>query len=302
MRQDRYIDYFGRSERGQRETNEDQYLVATLQRSLLIEQSDLPLSDWSRRFSGQAGKLLVVADGMGGHENGELASSLAVYATAQYILDFLPWIIPNDDNEDRESIRQEFTHIIESVDHTVNFHGQGQKIKMGSTLTLAYVFWPRLYLVHVGDSRCYLMREQRLSQLTTDHTMAQKFSDQGVLDEDKARNSKWSHILWNALGGDDQGIKPEVGFFNLKPGDSLFLCTDGLSGVVPDSEIAATLQAEQEARKVCDRLIQRAIEEGSRDNITALACRFADKLPEESLDVTAATLTTGQKEPALVGS
>jgi len=271
------LDFFGMSDRGQkRPVNEDQYLIATLRRSLLIEQSDLPLNDSSRRFSSHFGKLLVVADGMGGHEQGELASSLAVYAAAQYILNALPTILPPEQMAHTPVFERELNAILEDLEETIQFHGDGQEKSMGSTLTMAYVLWPHCFVVHIGDSRCYLMRNGRLDPLTTDHTVAARLVEQGVLPEEKADQSDLDKVLWNVLGGPEQGVRPEISCHRLEPGDLLFLCSDGLTHHLDDREIARVLERDDDARTLCDTLIRTANQRGGEDNITTLVCRFSD--------------------------
>ena len=113
--------------------------------------------------------------------------------------------------------------------------------RMGTTLTLAYVQWPRLYVVHAGDSRCYLLRGARLHRITRDHTIAQQMVDRGTLTADQAAESRWNHVIWNCVGGGKHELNPDVHKAALEPGDVLLLCTDGLTKAVPDGRVAEVL-------------------------------------------------------------
>jgi protein phosphatase len=147
---------------------------------------------------------------------------------------------------------------------------------MGTTLTLAYLLWPRLYVVHAGDSRCYLLRNARLHQITRDHTVAQRLVDQGILPAEEAEESRWSHVLWNCIGGGAQEMKPDVYKATLRLGDTLLLCTDGLSRCVPEKQIQQILESDRPAEETCKRLIATANAEGGPDNITVVVARFRE--------------------------
>src|SRR5262249_12267446 len=108
---------------------------------------------------------------------------------------------------------------------------------MGTTLTMGYLTWPTLFLVHLGHNPRYLYRRSKLKQITRDHTVAQRLVEDGVLTQEDAESSKWSHVLWNVVGGDSTELVPEVYKAGLKLGDKLLLCTDGLTKHVPDGDI-----------------------------------------------------------------
>jgi protein phosphatase len=150
---------------------------------------------------------------------------------------------------------------------------------MGTTLTMAYVLWPRLYVVHVGDSRCYLLRKPRLERITTDHTMAQQFVEKGMLPAEEAEVSRWSHVLWNCLGGDSHEVRPEVCKASLKLGDTILLCTDGLTRCVNDEELRDQLSQERTAEETCRQLVKTANQRGGPDNITVVVARCQDIQP-----------------------
>jgi protein phosphatase len=188
------------------------------------------VDDHTQVFGGSKGKLLLVADGMGGHAAGERASTLAVDTLTTYLLNSLHWMFRlHSDNED--DFVEELIMGLKNCQQAVLSEGElfPDRRGMGTTLTIAYIIWPRVYVVHVGDSRCYLMRNRELRQITKDHTMAQHFVDRGKLDPQQAEQSKWSHMVWNVLGGTNDDLTPQVSKFELHVGDGLLLCTDGLT-------------------------------------------------------------------------
>ncbi len=145
---------------------------------------------------------------------------------------------------------------------------------MGTTLTLAYVAWPRLFVLHVGDTRCYLMRRGELRQITRDHTMASQLVEQGNLQKKDLETSPWSNVLWNALGGGGREVVPEFHSTTLEPGDILVLCSDGLNKHVDDGEIRNIVELESEPAAACRSLIDLANYRGGTDNTTVIVARF----------------------------
>lgn len=141
---------------------------------------------------------------------------------------------------------------------------------LGTTLTLACIAASRLFVAHVGDSRCYLFRDGELRQLTTDHTFAQRLVEAGVLEADRAMASQWRHVLWNVVGGGTSELLIEECEVELLPDDRVLLCSDGLSGVVPEIEIARVLRECDSPAACCSRMIDAANAAGGNDNITAV--------------------------------
>src|SRR5262249_5694817 len=129
---------------------------------------------------------------------------------------------------------------------------------------------------HAGDSRCYLLRGKRLEQITRDHTVAQQLVDQGVLPAEEVQGSRWSHVLWNCIGGGSHELNPDVYKVTLQIDDTLLLCTDGLTLDVPDARIVELLQQARSAEETCRRLIDAANAAGGRDNITVVVARFRE--------------------------
>jgi protein phosphatase len=130
--------------------------------------------------------------------------------------------------------------------------------------------WPRAYVVHVGDSRGYLLRRGKLRQFTTDQTLGDLFVDIGKVSEEQARKQGLYNVLASAVGSD---LAPAVGVLDLEPGDVLLLCTDGLTKHVPDPRIAELLAAAPDAESACRALVDDALEQGGSDNITVIVAR-----------------------------
>ncbi len=259
-----------------RPVNEDQFLIADLNRSMLIHQTSLSHEDHTRLFGGSQGQLLLVADGMGGHAGGQRASALAVETLARYVLNTMPWFFrlqegdANIDDELRAALEKCQKRIEEAA------AADPKRAQMGTTLTMAYLLWPTLYVVHAGDSRCYLLRGERLEQVTTDHTLAQQMVERGALRPEEAEGSRWSHILYNCIGGGSHELNPDVYKATLHAGDSLLLCTDGLSKVISEAAIRDLLGRKLSAEETCRRLVALANAEGGPDNITVVVAHFLD--------------------------
>jgi protein phosphatase len=279
------MDCCGLSDTGKvRQANEDQFLVADLNKSMRVQHTSLGIEDQSRLFGGSQGTLLVVADGAGGDVAGDRASTLAVDSVANYVLNNMRWFFrlhedPQDDFLD------DLTAALEHCQTTISAEAESIPTHkgMGTTVTLAYVVWPRLYVVHAGNSRCYLLRESTLKQITRDHTIAEQLVEAGAIQPEEAETSQWSNTLWNVVGGDSDALVPEVYKAELRIGDTLLLCTDGLNKHVPDGQIAQLLDGDADAERTCRRLVEAANDAGGTDNITVVVARFRE--PREQQDV-----------------
>jgi protein phosphatase len=272
------MDCFGLTDIGKvRQVNEDQFLIADLNRSMLIHQTSLTHEDHTRLFGGSQGKLLLVADGMGGHAGGRRASAIAVTTLTHYVLNTMPWFfrLSEDSNP---ALDEELRAVLEQCQKRIEEAASidPQRAQMGTTLTMAYLLWPQLYVVHAGDSRCYLLRGGRLEQITHDHTVAQQMVDKGMLQPAEAEESRWSHVLYNCIGGGRHELSPDVYKATLHMGDSLLLCSDGLSKVVSDKQIREELSKRDRAEETCKRLAGLANELGGPDNITVVVAHFLD--------------------------
>jgi len=145
---------------------------------------------------------------------------------------------------------------------------------MGTTLTLGYLLNDYLYVAHVGDSRCYLFRNGILYQLTQDHTLVDEMVRNGALSPEEATRHRLRHVITNAVGADRPEVKVEVHKVHLQADDGMLLCSDGLTNMVSDQEIAAVFQTEPDPEQACQQLVAQANARGGKDNITVVVARF----------------------------
>lgn len=150
---------------------------------------------------------------------------------------------------------------------------------MGTTMTVALSLGRDLILTHVGDSRAYLLRKQQLLQLTHDQTLAQSLADQGAIRQEETATHWLRHVLTNALGGGKTRSEPEVQHLTLDSEDQLLLCTDGLTGCVDDPAIAAILASSTSADDACNALVELALRNGGKDNVTVVLARY--RIPKD---------------------
>lgn len=268
----------GLTDRGRvRQNNQDQFLMAGLERALYVEGSSLPTEPGTRLTDRPQGRIFIVADGIGGHGGGEVASAVATDAMAHYAFAAMPWMLSTADGAPQELIdglREALRGAQARMRRVAQRKGLNQDL--GTTLTMAYVAWPDLYLVHVGDSRAYLLRESHLHRLTRDHTLAQRLVDGKAMTEEEAKHSRFSHVLVNAVGGESDELEVELHHLSLAVGDQLLLCSDGLYDMLDDPEIAAQLQkgADNAVAEVVAELVDAANRAGGRDNVTVIVARF----------------------------
>ncbi|MEO7327922.1 MAG: protein phosphatase 2C domain-containing protein [Minicystis sp.] len=257
-----------------RKTNQDQFVTAALMRALWIEQSSIAQS--GVHYANDRGHVFIVADGVGGEAGGEQASALAVGAIEDFLLNALRWLLALDGPAEGGVLR-DFKAALRSADACVyaaaaNNPGlQG----MGTTLTMAYSRDSDLFVAHVGDSRCYLYREGVLQQITRDHTLVQQLIETGALPPEDAEKHNLRHVITNVVGGPSPGVHAEVHRLQLKQGDVILLCTDGLSGMVRDAQIIEVLEATPGPQQACEELTRLANEQGGEDNVTVVVVRYA---------------------------
>lgn len=253
-----------------RETNADHFLVAQLHRSLRIVDGSLEIPEGLE--VGPGGHLLVVADGVG-DGSGEEASEIAVDTMLRYISGAMQFC--RTDVSLEQDLLEEFTAAICASHDALLEESKSEPGGMATTLTMTYVLGLRAYVGHVGDSRCYLVRDGKATRITKDQTYAQMLIDQGLLSETKAGRSRLSHVLASAVGGKDEA-RPSVLTYlmSLRQGDALVLCTDGLTKHVSDAEIADYLSKHASTAEACKVLVETALDRGGSDNVTVIVGRF----------------------------
>jgi protein phosphatase len=258
-----------------RENNEDSYLVMRFGRSLenLLTnlEEDLLEENYAMRGYG-----MLVADGMGGASAGEVASRFALSKLVELIVDTSDWTLALQRREDVDTVLKRMTERFLHIDDFLRKEAAMNRTLrgMGTTLTVAGVMGNDLIIGHVGDSRAYLLRDDDLKQLTTDHTLAQALIDAGVAGRDDPASRSMRHVLTAAVGSLGEKGVPQVQLFKLYDDDQLLLCTDGLTETVEDATIAEVLREAKSAQFACNELVNLALAGGGTDNITVVVARF----------------------------
>ena len=212
--------------------------------------------------------LYVVADGMGGHSAGDVASGLAVNTVAQHAVDtLLPSELDRLDHAfDAPAWLREAAAL---ANKTVHEQRQLAGTNMGTTLVMAFVSAGRAYLANIGDSRAYLINQDGLRQLTVDHSLVQRLIDTKQITVEEARTHPQRNVIYKNLG-DRANVEPDITQVDLQPGDQLLLCTDGLSGYVEEATLLDLIRSAVSPQAACRQLIDAANANGGPDNITAI--------------------------------
>jgi serine/threonine protein phosphatase PrpC len=269
------LDVVGVSDRGRvRETNEDHFLIIRFGRFLETVQTNL--ADRQPARIQETGYGMFVADGVGGHAAGEVASELAIRTVVDLVLATPDWILRLDDAEfvdemirrARERFAQVQNVMVEEVRADTSLQGYG------TTMIVAWSVGKTLFVAHLGDSRAYLLRQGELRRLTRDHTLAQALADRGMISEDEIPTHRLKRVLTQALGDRQEEINPDVKRLELEHDDRLLLCSDGLTDMVDDGGIAETLGSDRSAADMCQLLVGKALEAGGKDNVTAVVARY----------------------------
>lgn len=260
-----------------RETNADRFLVGSLVRTFRIESisEELP-SPVIPDEGGLGGYIMVVADGIGSSKYGHEAASLVINSVITYFASPIK-LQRNDVSLEDDIVDQFAMMIIASHDKLEEAVRQNPELKgMATTLTLAFVLGTRAWVAHVGDSRAYLVRGGTALRLTKDQTIAQIMVDSGALDEESAQSSRLAHMLASAVGGSDDAPPSVLSYrIALEPGDSVLLCTDGLTKHVDEETVGKIVSGAATPTEACDQLLQLSLDGGGSDNITIVVGRLA---------------------------
>ena len=255
-----------------RPNNEDQFLVASSTRPLWVGQSSV---DPSRVHHGASRGLLAVADGMGGHAGGELASALAIQAVEACFVGASRRVdaLANDDAGVFAALHEAVASAARSIAAAAK--ADPDLCEMGTTLTVAYSVDRTLYVAHAGDTRCYLFSAQNLRRLTTDHTVTAELVAAGLIAEHEARRHPLRNMITRPVGAGSASLTADVLSQDLREGDVVLLCSDGLTEVLGDEDLAEVLQSSLDPRAACVALIEASRAAGAPDNVTAVVARFA---------------------------
>jgi serine/threonine protein phosphatase PrpC len=231
--------------------------------------------------------LFVLSDGMGGQAHGEVASALAVDTVITHCQQAENNLATPSFGEPQADCSEKTNRLVSAI-HLANrtvfdtASADPTQRGMGATIVAAWIDGQRLSLAHVGDSRAYLLRTGTLSQLTADHSLVAEKVRCGLMTPQEAEVSEMQNVLTRALGT-AQEVEVDADEQVLLPGDTLLFCSDGLSHMATDPEIASTLLTTTSAQEAADRLVDLANENGGTDNVTVIVVRFHQK-PEGLLD------------------
>jgi serine/threonine protein phosphatase PrpC len=258
---------FARTDVGQvREHNEDNFLVADLtrrQRGLMEANRQTTI--------GPQGAVFAVCDGMGGAAAGEIASQLAVDILCEKMIEGLDEATPVR----RDDLGRRLVRAVEAAGLRIFQEAKLDRTRrgMGTTVTAAALVDDVLFLAQVGDSRGYILRQGALTQVTRDQSLVNQLIEAGQLTEEEAETFEHNNIILQALGTSDT-VQVDLTYVELRQGDILLLCSDGLSGMVRFDEIREILRTSSDPLETCKALTERANQAGGHDNITVIVAHF----------------------------
>jgi protein phosphatase len=269
----RDTDYYGLTHPGKvRKTNQDHFLICSLRKHMDVLLTSLPDLDQLPLESERLAALAMVADGVGSGAGGGEASRVALEEMAHYVARTMRCYYTADAKDERaffdaleEAAMQGHASVVKMAED------DPERRRMATTLTVWIGAWPHSYLLQVGDSRCYVFGNNKLTQISRDQTMAQELVDQGVLTQSDAENSHWAHVLSSAIGGTQAA--PVITRLDQAWTSVGLLCSDGLTKHVSDEQIEARLRTMTSAKQVCEDLLQDALDDGGTDNITIVVGR-----------------------------
>jgi PPM family protein phosphatase len=258
------IEVFGKTDVGLvREHNEDNFLIADVTGAMRTAEARAPFT-----FKlGEKGAALLVCDGMGGAAAGEVASQMAVDS----IYDAMAASEPQVRDAFARLLRRAVQHANERI--FIQSRDNQSERGMGTTCTVASLMDETLVVAQIGDSRCYVLRDGKLAQVTKDQSLAWQLIEAGAMTPDEAKAFEHANIILQALGVQER-VEVVLSQVSLRRGDVALLCSDGLHGPVADEEILAILIAEPNLQKAGEALIQKALDRDGPDNITVVLGRF----------------------------
>jgi serine/threonine protein phosphatase PrpC len=264
------IDMFGITHRGKvRKENQDHFLLAQIFQQVVILGTSLPQPDALPLRGSRLGTILLVADGVGGGEAGENAARLAAETVARYVASSLRCYHAIGLAKEEEFL-DKLEEAAMQAHEAVRAEADGRR--MATTLTLGIGVWPWVYVVQLGDSRCYIYTRGQLRQVTRDQTIAQQLVDEGAMKAEDLSRSPLSNVLASAVGADE--AMPVVTRVDVtERGCVLLFCSDGLTKHVKDAEISAACAAMKSAEQLARDLLDLALDRGGSDNITIIVAR-----------------------------
>jgi serine/threonine protein phosphatase PrpC len=270
------VDFYGISDKGHvRTRNEDHFLVIRSGRAIETVMSNLGESQPGDLFE-EAAFGMVVADGVGGEAAGEIASRQAIYTLLSLALHTPDWNFrwgPRERNTVMWRMKDRFRRVNAALLRDSANHASLSG--MCTTMTAAVSHGEDLVVGHVGDSRAYLLHDGKLVRLTRDHTLGARLVEDGTHTPNDRLVRELRNVLMQALGSNETECVPDVHDFLLEDGDQVLLCTDGLSDMVEDALIESVLKEAPSAKSACQDLVNLALSNGGRDNVTAVVARYS---------------------------
>jgi PPM family protein phosphatase len=257
-----------------REQNEDHFLVSRVSRQQAVLHTNIAAHHFPEDFGDDA-YTMIIADGMGGMAAGEVASRTAITTGLKLIQKSPKWGFKINKREARE-LFDRVNAYMQEIDRELTERSEGDRklFGMGTTLTAAYSIGVDLFIIHIGDSRAYLYRGGNLIRLTKDHTVAQAMADAGYIAPEEIRHHRKRNVLTNFLGGHGGQVKADVRWLRLRDADRLLLCSDGLNDMVDDESIARIMSAHDRPDDAAQSLLDNALDNGGRDNVTVVVARY----------------------------
>jgi serine/threonine protein phosphatase PrpC len=270
---DEEIDVYGLTHPGKvRADNQDHFLICALKKQVVVSLTSLPDTDRLIAEPERLAFLAMVADGVGGGAKGAEASQRALEGVTQYVTNSMRCYYAARLADDRAFFTDLQAGALQCHEELVRIGQENPEYQgMATTLTLFLGVWPRAYLLQVGDSRCYLLKDGKLNQITRDQTMAQELIDMGVTMPAGASDGPLSHTLSSSIGG--RQTAPVVTRLDMNWGHVVLLCSDGLTNHVSDERIRDRLSSMTSARQACEDLLEEALAGGGTDNITLIVGR-----------------------------
>nr|MBN1229870.1 serine/threonine-protein phosphatase [Anaerolineae bacterium] len=215
----------------------------------------------------------VVADGMGGHHDGELASAIAAKTLSTQVIKEI--VVPHINGADRTSEQKTIPEVLAEAMTAANIAVQQQVSNGGTTATCCIVRGDLAYIAHVGDSRAYLVSEESMELITRDHSLVRRLQELGQITAEEAAVHPQRNVLYRAIGQGDN-IEIDSATRRLPPSSRLLLCSDGLWGLVDDEKMAEVVRAHDDPQEACEQLVDLANALGGPDNITIILVQMPD--------------------------
>ena len=268
------IDTFGLTHRGKvRPTNNDHFLIASFHRKLRVHHTSVSGGIEDQETQSR-GFLFLVADGVGGLESAGDGSALALETLAQHLLhatEICSEMVLSQAEKSTLELREAVLH----AHHALVDMAKEAGGKPATTLTMYAGFWPRAFIVHVGDSRGYVFRDGQLTRFTSDQTYEQLMLESGAIKPGSPEAARLKHVLWSAVGNDE--VVPQIVLTDVTRRDVILVCSDGLTKHVTEEEIRERLSRDETAEENVRALVNLALDRGGTDNVTAVVGKIRAK-------------------------